>query len=140
MTYLGRAFGLSPKLTSLLAIRSSICVVFAIIGAKGAIDADDEDSSYAIAAILALGAFSLFAFPAIGHAAERNVLLVRLQRAGVPGKAVATLHTISAGLKDSASLEHPDAIAPVSRALSYAKDITVELDPYTVAVVEIRAE
>ena len=46
----------------------SICGVSAIIAAKGAIDADDEDSSYAIAAILALGAFSLFAFPAIGHA------------------------------------------------------------------------
>jgi len=68
MTWLGRAFGLSPKLTSLLAIGSSICGVSAIIAAKGAIDADDEDSSYAIAAILALGAFSLFAFPAIGHA------------------------------------------------------------------------
>jgi uncharacterized integral membrane protein (TIGR00698 family) len=68
MTYLGRVFGLSPKLTSLLAIGSSICGVSAIIAAKGAIDADDEDSSYAIAAILALGAFSLFAFPAIGRA------------------------------------------------------------------------
>ena len=68
MTYLGRAFRLSPKLTSLLAIGSSICGVSAIIAAKGAIDADDEDVSYAIAAILALGAFSLFAFPAIGHA------------------------------------------------------------------------
>ncbi len=68
MTYLGRVFKLSPKLTSLLAIGSSICGVSAIIAAKGAIDADDEDTSYAIAAILALGAFSLFAFPAIGHA------------------------------------------------------------------------
>jgi uncharacterized integral membrane protein (TIGR00698 family) len=67
MTLLGRAFGLSPKLTSLLAIGSSICGVSAIIAAKGAIDADDEDASYAIAAILALGAFSLFAFPVIGH-------------------------------------------------------------------------
>jgi uncharacterized integral membrane protein (TIGR00698 family) len=68
MTWLGRRFGLSPKLTSLLAIGSSICGVSAIIAAKGAIEAEDEDVSYAIAAILALGAFSLFAFPAIGHA------------------------------------------------------------------------
>lgn len=68
MTWLGRRFGLTPKLTSLLAIGSSICGVSAIIAAKGAIDADDEDASYAIGAILALGAFSLFAFPAIGHA------------------------------------------------------------------------
>ncbi len=68
MTWLGRKFGLTPKLTSLLAIGSSICGVSAIIAAKGAIEAEDEDASYAIAAILALGAFSLFAFPAIGHA------------------------------------------------------------------------
>jgi uncharacterized integral membrane protein (TIGR00698 family) len=68
MTLLGRWLKLSPKLTSLLAIGSSICGVSAIIAAKGAIDADDDDVSYAIAAILALGAFSLFAFPAIGHA------------------------------------------------------------------------
>ena len=67
MSLLGKWLGLSPKLTSLLAIGSSICGVSAIIAAKGAIDADDEDVSYAIAAILALGAFSLFAFPAIGH-------------------------------------------------------------------------
>src|SRR5664279_3787075 len=45
MTYLGRVFRLSPKLTSLLAIGSSICGVSAIIAAKGAIDADDEDVS-----------------------------------------------------------------------------------------------
>ena len=66
---------------------------------------------------------------AVNYGAERNTLLVRLQGAGVPEKAVARLHTISAGLKDSASLEHPDAIAPVSRTLNYAKDLTVDLDP-----------
>jgi uncharacterized integral membrane protein (TIGR00698 family) len=68
MTALGRAFRLPPKLISLLAIGSSICGVSAIIAAKGAIDADDEDASYAIAAILALGAVSLFVFPVIGRA------------------------------------------------------------------------
>ncbi len=68
MTALGRAFGLRPKLINLLAIGSAVCGVSAIIAAKGAIDADDEDSSFAIAAILALGAISLVAFPAIGHA------------------------------------------------------------------------
>jgi uncharacterized integral membrane protein (TIGR00698 family) len=68
MTLLGRWFGLTPKLTSLLAIGSSICGVSAIIAAKGAIEADDEDASYAIAAILALGAIALFLFPVIGHA------------------------------------------------------------------------
>jgi uncharacterized integral membrane protein (TIGR00698 family) len=67
MTLLGRAFQLRPKLTTLLAVGSSICGVSAIIATQGAIDADEEDSSYAIGAILALGALSLFVFPLIGH-------------------------------------------------------------------------
>jgi uncharacterized integral membrane protein (TIGR00698 family) len=67
MTVLGRLFKLKPKLTSLLAIGSSICGVSAIIAARGAIDAEDEDASFAIAAILALGAFGLFVYPLIGH-------------------------------------------------------------------------
>ena len=68
MTWLGRTFNLGPKLTTLLAVGSSVCGVSAIIATQGAIDADEEDSSTAIAAILALGALSLFTFPLIGHA------------------------------------------------------------------------
>jgi uncharacterized integral membrane protein (TIGR00698 family) len=68
MTFLGRIFKLKPKLTTLLAVGSAVCGVSAIIATKGAIEADDEDSSFSIAAILALGAFALFTFPLIGHA------------------------------------------------------------------------
>src|ERR1700728_3083366 len=68
MTWLGRTFNLGPQLTTLLAVGSSVCGVSAIIATQGAIDADEEDSSTAIAAILALGAISLFTFPLIGHA------------------------------------------------------------------------
>ncbi|MEZ4668639.1 MAG: putative sulfate exporter family transporter [Anaerolineae bacterium] len=68
MQIIGRFFKLKPKLTSLLAIGSSICGVSAIIAGKGAIGADDDDAAFAIAAILALGAFGLFAYPAIGRA------------------------------------------------------------------------
>jgi uncharacterized integral membrane protein (TIGR00698 family) len=67
MTLLGRIFKLPPKLTSLLAIGSSICGVTAIMAAQGAIEPDEEDTSTAIAAILTLGAIALFTFPAIGH-------------------------------------------------------------------------
>ncbi|HSU20092.1 MAG TPA: putative sulfate exporter family transporter [Acidobacteriaceae bacterium] len=67
MTLLGRWFRLRPKLTSLLAIGSSICGVTAIMAAQGALETDEEDTSTAIAAILALGAIALFAFPALGH-------------------------------------------------------------------------
>jgi len=68
MTLLGKLFHLKPKLTTLLAVGSAVCGVSAIIATKGAIDADDEDSSFSIAAILALGALALFTFPLIGHA------------------------------------------------------------------------
>ncbi|WP_263409103.1 YeiH family protein [Terriglobus tenax] len=67
MTLLGRIFGLRPKLTSLLAIGSSICGVTAIMAARGAIDPEEEDVSTSIAAILTLGAIALFTFPTIGH-------------------------------------------------------------------------
>jgi Predicted membrane protein len=67
MTFLGRVFGLNRDLTALLAVGSSVCGVSAIIAAQGAIDADDEDASFAIAAILSLGALSLLVFPPIGH-------------------------------------------------------------------------
>ena len=53
---------------TLLSVGASVCGVSAIIATQGAIEADEEDSSYAIAAILALGAISLFVFPVVGHA------------------------------------------------------------------------
>ena len=67
MTALGRAFRLKPKVTSLLAVGSAVCGVSAIIATQGAIDAEDEDASVAIAAILVLGALALVAFPLIGR-------------------------------------------------------------------------
>lgn len=67
MTLLGKLFRLPPKLTSLLAIGSSICGVTAIMAAQGALEPEEEDTSTAIAAILTLGAIALFTFPAIGH-------------------------------------------------------------------------
>jgi uncharacterized integral membrane protein (TIGR00698 family) len=65
---LGRWLRLRGKLTSLLAMGTAICGVSAIIAGRGAIEADEEDSGYAIAAILALGAVALLTFPLIGHA------------------------------------------------------------------------
>ncbi|WP_280329508.1 YeiH family protein [Nocardia wallacei] len=62
-----RLLGLSGKLGSLLAVGTSICGVSAIVAARGAIRARNADVSYAIAAIVTLGAVSLFTLPAIGH-------------------------------------------------------------------------
>jgi alpha-L-arabinofuranosidase len=77
---------------------------------------------------------------AVNYSAQRNALLVRLQGSKAPTRAVSTLHTITAQLTDSASLEHPDAIAPKTQTIAYSKDLSVDLEPYTVAVVEIRTD
>ena len=77
---------------------------------------------------------------AVNYQAQANTLLVRLQGSAIPERASATLHTITAGLTDAASLERPDVIVPVARSLKYAKDLTIELNPHSVAVVEIRKE
>lgn len=76
---------------------------------------------------------------AVNYSAHKNAVLVRLQGSKIPAQATATLHSISAQLTDSASLDHPDTIAPKSRTLEYAKDFSIDIEPYTVAVVEIRA-
>ena len=76
---------------------------------------------------------------AVNYGVERNALLVRLQGAGAPETATMRLHTISAGLKDVATLENPNAIGPATGSLVYAKDFTVDLNPHEVAVIEIVA-
>jgi uncharacterized integral membrane protein (TIGR00698 family) len=72
MTALGRFFKLKPKLISLLAIGSSICGISAIIAGQGAIEADNDDAAFAIAAIMILSTFGLFAYPVIGHAVNMS--------------------------------------------------------------------
>lgn len=76
---------------------------------------------------------------AVNYEGQQNTLFVRLQGEGVPEKAITTLHTINAGLKDAASLEHPDAITRVSRTMNYSREFALKLEPWSVAVIEIRA-
>ena len=76
---------------------------------------------------------------AVNYEARPNTLLVRLQGSAVPAEARATVHTVGAGLTDAPSLESPDRIRPVASPIPYARDLAVELGPYTVAVVEISA-
>ena len=76
---------------------------------------------------------------AVNYEGRRNTLLIRLQGARAPEKAIARLHTITAAQTEKGSLERPDAIRTISRTIEYTKDLAVELDPYTVAVLEIRA-
>ena len=66
-TYLGRLFGLSERMATLIGVGVGICGVSAIIGTTGAIDAKEEDASYAIATIMVFGAIMVFLFPLLGH-------------------------------------------------------------------------
>jgi len=77
---------------------------------------------------------------AVNYSAGGNTLLVRLMGESLPQRAKVKLYTIAANQNATASLEHPDAFAPVSRSMEYARDFSVAMDPYSVAVVEIRAE
>ncbi|GAB6137444.1 YeiH family protein [Halanaerobaculum tunisiense] len=65
--WLAAKFGLSDKLSSLLGIGVGVCGVSAIIGATGAIDADEEEASLAIATILIFGAVMVFLYPLLGE-------------------------------------------------------------------------
>ena len=76
---------------------------------------------------------------AVNYSGGANTLLVHLQGSSVPKAAAVTVYTISAGLNDTASLEKPDRIAPVERMREFHRDLTIDLDPYTVAVIEISA-
>ena len=74
---------------------------------------------------------------AVNYSADANTLLVHLQGSRVPAAATVHVYTVTAGLNDAASLEEPDRLRPVEHALSYSRDLTIDLQPYTVAVVEI---
>jgi alpha-N-arabinofuranosidase len=77
---------------------------------------------------------------AVNYEDHRNTLLARLQGSSVPQKAHVTVYTLKAALTDEASLENPNKIQPVQSTIPYARDLTLDLDPYTVAVVEIAAD
>ena len=76
---------------------------------------------------------------AVNYSRSANTLLVHLQGSRVPAAATVTVYTVTAGLRDEASLEEPDRIKPIERTHEYSRDLTIDLEPYTVAVIEISA-
>ena len=76
---------------------------------------------------------------AVNYSGTANALLIHLQGSRVPTAATVTVYTITAGLHDVASLDQPDRIKPVERTLDYRPDLSIDLEPYTVAVIEILA-
>jgi alpha-N-arabinofuranosidase len=76
----------------------------------------------------------------VNYDGQAKTLLVRLQGSTVPKRATVKTWTATAGLDDAPSMEQPNKIQPVEASLPYARNLTVELPPYTVIVVEIIAD
>ena len=74
---------------------------------------------------------------AVNYAGSPNTLLARLRGSTAPEKATVKIYTLSAGLTDAPSMEQPDKIQPIETTQTYSRDLSIELKPYTVAVVEI---
>jgi alpha-N-arabinofuranosidase len=77
---------------------------------------------------------------AVNYEDKQNILLARLQGSTVPANANVKVYTVSAELNDACSLENPNRIQPTEDTMPYARDLTIKLEPYTVAVVEITTE
>jgi hypothetical protein len=76
----------------------------------------------------------------VNYEGNRNTLLARLQGSAIPANAQVKVYTVKAELMDTPSLENPDKIKPVQSTMSYARDLTIDLDPYAVVVIGIVAE
>jgi alpha-N-arabinofuranosidase len=77
---------------------------------------------------------------AVNYSSGRNTLLVQLKGNSLPQRANVKLYTIEAKPNASASFEDPDAFAPSIGSMEYARNFSVDMDPYSVTVVEILAE
>ena len=67
VTFINRALGLPKRLGTLIAIGTSICGVSAIVAAAPAIDAEEDETSYAVATITLFGLVALFTYPFLAH-------------------------------------------------------------------------
>lgn len=65
--WLGNYLGLSPRLSVLIAVGTSICGATAIVATGPAIEAREEELTYAIANITVFGIVAMFLYPYIGN-------------------------------------------------------------------------
>jgi uncharacterized integral membrane protein (TIGR00698 family) len=67
VTYINRALGLPKRLGTLIAVGTSICGVSAIVATAPVIDAEEDETSYAVACITIFGMLALFTYPLLAH-------------------------------------------------------------------------
>jgi len=73
----------------------------------------------------------------VNYTENTQLLLTRLQGSNVLEKGTIKTYTVQAGLMESASLSDPNKIRPVEDILQYDKDMTIEIGPYSVKVINI---
>ncbi len=74
---------------------------------------------------------------AVNYTENRHILLTRLQGSTISENAIVKTYTLKAALNDSASLQNPNKIQPVEGTMPFAKDMVIEMEPYTVMVIEV---
>src|SRR3954447_2522755 len=67
VTWISRALGLPRRLGTLIAVGTSICGVSAIVATGPAIDAEDDEVSYAVACVTLFVLLALFCYPFLAH-------------------------------------------------------------------------
>lgn len=67
ITWIGRVVGLPLRLGTLIAVGTSICGASAIVATGPAIDAEEDEISYAVACITLFGLVALFVYPFLGY-------------------------------------------------------------------------
>ncbi len=78
---INKKLNLSPRLGTLIAVGTSICGVTAIVATSPAIDADEEESAYAVTVITIFGLFATLFYPYLaksifgGHALKAGLFL-----------------------------------------------------------------
>jgi alpha-N-arabinofuranosidase len=76
---------------------------------------------------------------AVNYSAQAHTLLVRLQGSAVPERATVKTYTLTAGFTDAPSMDEPNRIRPIESSMLYSRNLTIELPPGSVRVVEIVA-
>jgi uncharacterized integral membrane protein (TIGR00698 family) len=67
VTFVNRALGLPRRLGTLIAVGTSICGVSAIVATAPIIDAEDDETAYAVACITIFGLLALVSYPFLAH-------------------------------------------------------------------------
>jgi len=68
VTRLGKLMGLPPRLATLIAVGTAICGNSAIVAMAPVIEANDDETSYAVGCVTLFGLIALATYPFLGHA------------------------------------------------------------------------